>query len=113
MRTILTTSAMCSLLFASAGIANAEAPAQTLAVRLQDSSTDPSIAHMHIVVDHDTLKAGRVTLQAENPSTIEVLVVRDSGAKELPLNAKRDRVIESRMHPLSEIADLHRERQAN
>lgn len=36
-------SALCLLLLA--GAANAAAPAQTLGVKLQDSSTDPSIAH--------------------------------------------------------------------
>jgi uncharacterized cupredoxin-like copper-binding protein len=36
----------------------------------------------------------------------EVLIARDNGAKQLPLDAKRDRVIETRVHPLAEIADL-------
>jgi uncharacterized cupredoxin-like copper-binding protein len=100
---------MCSLLFATAGAANAAAPAQTLAIKLQDSSTDPSIAHMRIVVDHGALKPGPVTLQAENQSKIlvhEVLVIRDVGAKELPLNAKSDQIVESKVQRLGEISDL-------
>jgi uncharacterized cupredoxin-like copper-binding protein len=36
----------------------------------------------------------------------EVLIARDNGAKELPLDAKHDHVIETRVHPLGEIADL-------
>ncbi len=100
---------MGSLLLATAVVVNAAAPTQTLAIKLQDSSTDGSIAHMRIVVDHDALKPGPVTFQAENQSknlVHEVLVVRDTGAKELPLNAKRDQVIESKLRRLGEISDL-------
>ena len=100
---------MFSVLFAIAGAANAATPAQTLGVKLQDSSTDPSIAHMRLVVDKDALKPGRVTIQAENQSKTlvhEVIVVRDSGAKELPFDAKQNRVIESRIRHLGEIANL-------
>jgi uncharacterized cupredoxin-like copper-binding protein len=97
-----------SLLLAVAG-ANAAAPAQTLGVKLQDSSTDPSIAHMRLVVDANAIKPGRVTIQADNQSKTlvhEVIVVRDSGAKELPYDAKQNRVIEARIRHLGEIADL-------
>ncbi|MGZ3247865.1 MAG: plastocyanin/azurin family copper-binding protein [Caldimonas sp.] len=100
-------SALLSLLLA--GAANAAPGSQTLGIKLQDSSTDPSIAHMRIVLDHDALKPGRVTLQAENESKTqvhEVLVARDGGAKALPFDAKHDRVIESRVRRLGEIADL-------
>ena len=100
---------LLSLLLALAGAASAAAPAQTLGVKLQDSSTDPSIAHMRLVVDAQTLKPGRVTIQAENQSkglVHEVIVVRDSGAKELPYDAKQNRVIEKRIRSLGEIADL-------
>jgi len=102
-------SALCSVLFATAGAVNAATPTQMLAIKLQDSSTDPSITHMRIVVDRDALTPGLVTLQAENQSknlVHEVLVVRDVGAKELPLNAKRDRVNEARVRRLGEIGDL-------
>jgi uncharacterized cupredoxin-like copper-binding protein len=99
--------ALLSLLLAAA--ANAAGPAQALGVKLQDSSTDPSIAHMRLVVETHALKPGRVTIQAENQSKTlvhEVIVVRDSGAKELPFDAKQDRVIEARIRSLGEIADL-------
>jgi uncharacterized cupredoxin-like copper-binding protein len=100
-------SVMCSLLLA--GAVNAASPTQMLGIKLQDSSTDSSIAHMRIVLDHSALKPGRVTLRAENQSKTqvhEVLIARDDGAKELPFDAKRDRVIESRVRRLAEISDL-------
>jgi uncharacterized cupredoxin-like copper-binding protein len=101
--------ALCSLLLVAAGAANAAATAQSLGIKLQDSSTDPSIAHMRIVLDHDALKPGRVALQAENQSKTlvhEVIIARDTGAKELPFDAKHERVIEKRVARLGEIADL-------
>jgi uncharacterized cupredoxin-like copper-binding protein len=102
-------SVLCMLFFAAAGAAGAATPVNTLGIKLQDSSFDPSIAHMRIVLDHDTLKPGRVTFQAENQSKSqvhEVIVARDSGAKTLPFDAKQDRVIESRVRRLGEISDL-------
>ncbi len=110
MKSTLINSALCLLLIAASGAAGAAAPAaQSLGIKLQDSSLDPSIAHMRIVLDHDTLKPGRVTIQAENQSKSqvhEVIVARDSGAKTLPFDAKQDRVIESRVRRLGEISDL-------
>ena len=100
---------LCPLWLAAAGAAIAADPAQTVVIKLQDASIDPSIAHMRIVVDHDALKAGRVTFRAENQSKSlvhEVVIVRDDGVKELPFDAKHDRVIESRVRRLGEIADL-------
>ena len=100
-------SALCSLLLA--GAATAAHSAESLGILLQDTSTDPSIAHMRITIDHSTLKPGRVTLHAENQSKTlvhEVLIARDDGAKELPFDAKQDRVIETRVRRLGEIADL-------
>ena len=102
-------SGLSSLLFIAASTANAAPTTQSLGIKLEDSSTDPSIAHMRIVLDHDALKPGRVTLQAENRSKTlvhEVLIARDSGVKELPYDTKHARVIETRVHPLGEIADL-------
>jgi uncharacterized cupredoxin-like copper-binding protein len=64
---------------------------------------------MHLVVESGALKPGRVTIQAENQSKTlvhEVIVVRDSGAKELPFDTKQNRVIEARIRSLGEIADL-------
>ncbi len=59
-------STLCSLLLV--GAASAAAPAQSLGIKLQDSSTDPSIVHMRMVLDQNALKPGRVTIQAENQS---------------------------------------------
>lgn len=78
-------SALCSLLLA--GAANAASSPKSFGIKLQDSSTDASIAHMRIILDHSELKPGRITLQAENQSKTqvhEVHVARDDGAKELP-----------------------------
>jgi uncharacterized cupredoxin-like copper-binding protein len=89
--------------------AGAAAPAQLLGIKLLDSSNDPSITHMRIVIDHDTVKPGRITLLAENQSKTlihEVLVTRVAGAGELPFDAKTNRVIEKRVHSLGEISDL-------
>ena len=100
---------LCCLLFATAGAAGAATTAQTLGIRLQDPSTDSSTAHMRIVLDQDTIKPGRVAVQATNQSknlVHEVIIARDDGAKELPMDAKHDRVIESRVHRLGEISDL-------
>lgn len=97
------------LLLAAAGAANAASPPQALHVKLQDSSTDPSLAHMQLVVDTSSLKPGRVTIEAANLSKTlvhEVIVVRDSGAKALPYDAKQGRVIEKRIKRLGEIGDL-------
>lgn len=102
-------SLLCSLLFVAGGEAFAVAPAQSLEIKLQDPSTDPSIAHMRIVLDHESIKSGRVTLRAENQSrnlVHEVIIGRDDGAKNLPMDAKNARVIESRVRRLGEIADV-------
>jgi uncharacterized cupredoxin-like copper-binding protein len=100
---------LCSLLLVAAGAAGAATTAQSLGIKLQDSSTDSSIAHMRIVLDQDTIKPGRVIFQAENQSknlVHEVIIGRDDGAKQLPMDAKHGRVIESRVRRLGEIADL-------
>jgi len=99
--------AWCSLLLAAS--AASPAPVQLLGIKLEDSSNDPSITHMRMVIDHDTVKPGRITLLAENQSKTlvhEVLVARVAGAGELPFDAKANRVIEKRVHSLGEISDL-------
>ena len=101
--------ALCSLSVAAVGAANAADATQSLGIKLRDSSMDSSIAHMRIILDREALKPGRTTLQAENQSKTlvhEVLIVRDDGTKELPFDAKHDRVIEKRIRRLGEIADL-------
>lgn len=100
--------AACWLLVV-AGSACAATPTQTIAIKLQDSSSDPSITGMQIVLDRDTVKPGRVTFRADNLSKTlvhEVIVARDEGKKSLPYDAKRDEVIEKRVHPLGEIGDV-------
>lgn len=100
---------LCSLLLVADVASSAAAPTQSLGIKLQDPSTDPSIAHMRIVLDHETIKPGRVTVHAENQSknlVHEVIIARDGGAKELPMDAKHARVIESRVRRLGEISDL-------
>jgi uncharacterized cupredoxin-like copper-binding protein len=97
-------------LVAAATIAHAAAPAQTVDIKLQDTSTDTNaLQGMQIVLDHDTVKPGRVTLRASNLSKTlvhEVIVAHDPGKKALPYDAQRDEVIEKRVHPLGEIGDL-------
>jgi uncharacterized cupredoxin-like copper-binding protein len=93
------------LLFAAASAA--ATPAQVVGLKLQDSTVDPSIAHMRIAVDPAQVKPGRVTFEAVNESKSlvhEVVVVHKSGA--LPFDAKHDRVKESDVRRLGEIADL-------
>jgi uncharacterized cupredoxin-like copper-binding protein len=97
------------LLLLLCGAANAAGPAQSLGIKLQDSSVDPSLAHMRMVLDHDTLKPGRVTFEATNESkglVHEVIVVRDKGVKELPYDAKKNVVNEKLIQHLGEISDL-------
>ena len=100
--------ALCSLLLVT-GIARAVVPAQVLGVKLEDSSTDSSIAHMRITLDHAQLAPGRVTFEALNESkalTHEVIVVRDRGTGELPFDTQHDRVNEHAVKRLGEIADI-------
>lgn len=97
---------LCSLFFA-AGVAGAETTAQVLKVRLEDASTDPSIGHMHISLDHATLKPGRITFEAVNASktlTHEIIVAHDNG--KLPFDPKEDRIDEKNVRVLGEVSDL-------
>jgi uncharacterized cupredoxin-like copper-binding protein len=91
------------------GLAGAVAPAEVLSVKLEDASTDPSIAHMRITLDHPTLAPGRITFEAVNESkalTHELIVLHDSGKGELPFDTQQDRVNEHAVRRLGEIADL-------
>jgi uncharacterized cupredoxin-like copper-binding protein len=99
---------MSSLLLLSSFAAQADTAVQVIGIKLQDSTVDSAIAHMRIVLDRDTVKPGRVTLQAVNESkslTHEVLVIRDTG-KPLPMDSKQSRVVEKRIHSLGEISEL-------
>ena len=99
---------LASLAPLSVFAATASAPPQTVSIRLEDPSTDSAITHMRISLDRETVKAGRVTLQAVNASKSlvhEALVVAYT-AKPLPIDAKQGRVNEKRIHSLGEISDL-------
>jgi uncharacterized cupredoxin-like copper-binding protein len=101
--------ALGPLLLVAAGAAGAAIQPQYVDIKLQDSTTDPSIAHMRIVIDHAKVKPGRVTFRADNQSKAlqhEVLIALDDGGAALPFDAAKDRVVERRTHPLGEIADL-------
>ena len=86
------------------------APAQIVAITLQDSSVEPSITGMAIKIAPAKVRAGRVTLEAVNQSKSlvhEVLVVPAlPQPKELPYDAKTDTVVEKRIHSLGEISEL-------
>src|SRR5258706_7438223 len=85
-------------------LACAAAPAQTINVKLQDSGA--AMTGMHVVVDHAKVKAGRVTLVADNQSknsVHEVVVVAvKSAAQALAYNATTQQAVESRMRRLGE-----------
>jgi uncharacterized cupredoxin-like copper-binding protein len=76
---------------------------------LQDPS-DPGVSAMHIALDRDSVPAGKVTFRAVNRSkdlVHELIVVRvDSTQAKLPYDAKKQRVVEKRIHHLGEISDL-------
>jgi uncharacterized cupredoxin-like copper-binding protein len=100
---------LCLFIAAAIGNVYAAGPQQTVGVKLQDNSTDPSIPHMRVVTDTDTLKPGRVTFIAVNQSKSlvhEFIVARDSGARQLPFDPKKNVVIEKRIARLGEIAEL-------
>jgi uncharacterized cupredoxin-like copper-binding protein len=97
------------LLLLAAGAASATTQPQIVDIKLQDSSSDPAIAHMRITLDHATFAPGRVTFEAVNESKVlkhEVVVVRDRGTGALPFDTQYDRVNENAVRRLGEIADL-------
>jgi uncharacterized cupredoxin-like copper-binding protein len=90
-----------------APMAAAEQPAQVVHLELQDGTTRSDVAHMRIVLDHATVKPGRVTFEAVNESktlTHEVIFAHDGG--KLPFDEKKDRVIEHDVRRIGEISDL-------
>ncbi len=99
--TTLICSMLCAVLARAATVVNAS---------LQDPSTDPSIASMHIAVDRDSVPAGKVTFRAVNQSknlVHELIVVRtESRQSTLPYDDKKQEVVEKRIRHLGEIADL-------
>ena len=102
------TSAAALALFVLSAAGYAATPSQTVAIRLEDPTTDPSVTKMQIVTDRASVKPGRVTFKADNVSKSEVhevIVARDDG-KPLPYDAKKDEVVERRIRKLGEIGDL-------
>lgn len=95
--------------FSLSPIARAATP-KIVAITLQDASVDPSISGMVMKAEPSRVKAGRVTLDAVNQSrnlVHEVLVVLAlPEGKELPYDAKKETLVEKRMHSLGEISEL-------
>lgn len=86
----------------------AHAAGAVVNIRLQDATTGNSISTMQMVLDHDVVPAGKVTLRATNASkqlVHEVLVFRDTG-EPLPYNPKAGEIVEKRAHSLGEVSDL-------
>ncbi len=79
-------------------------------VQLQDMDAQPASPAMRISIDHDRVKAGRVTFRAVNKSAHlvhEMIVVRENPKQaELPYDEKRATVVEKRIRHLGEIEDL-------
>jgi len=102
--------ALAGALLSVAPLCAGSAGAATVKVSLQDPSTEPRIASMHIAVDRDSVPAGRVTFRAINQSrdqVHELIVVRtEPGQAELPYDEKKEEVVEKRIRHLGEIADL-------
>ncbi len=101
-------------LVVASGLALAVLPGAALAaggvvnIQLQDSTTGSGISKMQMVLDHDVVPAGKVTLRAKNESkqlVHEVLVFRDTG-KPLPYDSKAGEIVEKRAHSLGEVSDL-------
>jgi uncharacterized cupredoxin-like copper-binding protein len=90
-------------------LASAATPAQTVNVKLQDSG-ETAMTGMRLVLDHENVKAGRVTLMANNESknlVHELIVVAlATPGQTLPYDEKTQKVVESRIRHLGEIADL-------
>jgi uncharacterized cupredoxin-like copper-binding protein len=109
MKTTVLASALALVVSIFVSSATAATVESVLNVQLQDSGTVGGGA-MRIVLDHDSVKAGRVTLRAVNQShglIHEVIVVRVAGEEtELPYNEKQATVIENRITRLGEISDL-------
>lgn len=95
-----------ALLAPAALLAGPIAAAETVKVILNNTDVD----HMTMAVDKTSVKAGEVTFDVANMSEDmihEMLVVRSEGAgKELPYDAKNEKIIEDEAQDLGEVADL-------
>jgi uncharacterized cupredoxin-like copper-binding protein len=90
-------------------VTHAATPPQIVNVKLQDSG-ESAMAGMRVVLDVEKVKAGRVTVVADNQSknlVHEVVVVAvTTPGKALPYDEKKQQVIENRVRRLGEISDL-------
>jgi uncharacterized cupredoxin-like copper-binding protein len=82
----------------------------TVNVALQDASEGGSLAGMKMTATPDSVKAGRITIHADNRSQAlvhEVIVVRPpANGGPLPYDDQRGEVIEKRIKDLGEVSDL-------
>lgn len=87
-------------------LAGPSAAGETVSVVLNNTDAD----HMTMTIDKTSVKAGEVTFDVVNQSTDtvhEMLVIRSEGAgKELPYDAKAEKIIEEEAQDLGEVADL-------
>jgi uncharacterized cupredoxin-like copper-binding protein len=107
---------LCLALLVVAGASAVASPAlakqsaTVVNVELQDTSTGGDVTAMRIKPDRDAVPAGPVVFHVTNESKEqihEMLVVQTDGSgKPLPYDAKRDRVVESRIKHLGEVSDL-------
>ncbi len=99
------------MLAAAAPMASAPAAAENVVqVEMQDASVDGSLQGMHMKLDRDAIKAGRVTFQVANQSQAlvhELHVLRTNLAgSQLPYDSKKDVFVESKVKNLGEVSDM-------
>jgi uncharacterized cupredoxin-like copper-binding protein len=79
-------------------------------VELQDTTTSDALQGMHMKLDHDSVKAGRVTFRVTNESNAlihEMLVIPTNlPITALPYDPKKDKFIESKVTSLGEVEAL-------
>jgi len=107
---------LCTLSFAgtllgmAVGFATPAFANTTVKVTLMDPSTDSSVSGMKIVATPNTVKAGVVTFQDTNASKAlvhEMILIREpADGKDMPYDAKKQRVIEAKIKSLGEVSEL-------
>ena len=79
-------------------------------VKLEDASVNGSLQGMHIKLDRDTVKAGRVTFRVMNESDAlvhELIVLQtDLDVSQLPYDPRKGKVIETQLKSLGEVEEL-------
>lgn len=101
---------LAGLLVAAASSPLAAMTTSVVRVQLADEAEQGRLLGLEIVMDHQQLKAGRVTFQVSNNSKMlvhEMLVVRVGTTEiQLPYDPRDDRVMEDKMDHLGEVSDL-------